>query len=267
MRLSSNQMDMKRRLSMGKLDGKVAIVTGAASGIGRAAALLFAEEGAKVIVADWDEAKGEEVALEVKGWGGEAKFVKVDVSRAEDVEMMVNTAVEGYGRLDVLFNNAGVEGEQAPTADCTLENWDRVININLKGVFLGMKYAIPKMLESGGGVIVNNASIAGLVGFQGIPAYCASKGGVIQLTKTAALEYAKQNIRVNVICPGVIWTPMVERFVGGNAETRTALEALEPVGRFGKPEEVARLVLYLASDDSSFCTGAPFIVDGGFVAA
>lgn len=251
---------------MGKLDGKVAIVTGGSSGIGRATTLLFAQEGAKVVAADWDETKGAGVVEEIRKQGGDCTFVKVDVASPDDVQRMVNTAVETYGRLDVLFNNAGVEGEQAPTADCSLENWDRVININLKGVFLGMKYAIPKMLESGGGVIVNNASVAGIVGFQGIPAYCASKGGVIQLTKTAALEYARQNIRVNVICPGVIWTPMVERFVGGNPEMRTALAALEPVGRFGTPEEVARLVLYLASDDSSFCTGAPFIVDGGFVA-
>jgi len=252
---------------MGKLEGKVAIVTGAASGIGRASALLFAEEGARVVVADWDAAKGEEVAREVKGKGGEAKFVKVDVSRAEDVQVMVTTAVESYGRLDVLFNNAGVEGEQAPTADCTLENFDRVIAINLRGVFLGMKHGIAAMLKTGGGSIINNASVAGLVGFMGIPAYCASKGGVIQLTKTAALEYAKEHVRVNAICPGVIWTPMVERFTSAGEEVRRALEAMEPVGRFGTAEEVARLALFLASEDSSFCTGAPFVVDGGFVAA
>ena len=251
---------------MGKLEGKVAIVTGAASGIGRATALLFAEEGARVVVADWDEAKGEQVAREVEGKGGEAKFVKVDVSRAEDVQVMVTTAVESYGRLDVLFNNAGVEGEQAPTADCTLENFDRVIAINLRGVFLGMKYGIAAMLKTGGGSIINNASVAGLVGFTGIPAYSASKGGVIQLTKTAALEYAKEHVRVNVICPGVIWTPMVERFTSAGEEVRRALEAMEPVGRFGTAEEVARLALFLASEDSSFCTGAPFVVDGGFVA-
>jgi len=252
---------------MGKLEGKVAIVTGAASGIGRASALLFAEEGARVVVADWDAAKGEEVAREVKGKGGEAKFVKVDVSRAEDVQVMVNAAVGSYGRLDVLFNNAGVEGEQAPTADCTLENFDRVIAINLRGVFLGMKYGIAAMLKTGGGSIINNASVAGLVGFTGIPAYSASKGGVIQLTKTAALEYAKEHVRVNAICPGVIWTPMVERFTSAGEEVRRALEAMEPVGRFGTAEEVARLALFLASEDSSFCTGAPFVVDGGFVAA
>ena len=228
---------------MGKLDGRVAVITGAASGIGRATALLFAEEGAKVITADWDEAKGTKAVDEIRQRGGDAAFAEVDVSSPEDVQRMIRSAVETYGRLDVLFNNAGVEGEQAPTADCTLDNWERMININLKGVFLGMKYAIPEMLKNGGGVIINNASVAGLVGFVGIPAYCASKGGVIQLSKATALEYARQNIRVNVICPGVIWTPMVERFVAGNEELGKTLTALEPIGRFGMPEEVARLAL------------------------
>ncbi len=252
---------------MGKLDGRVAIVTGAASGIGRATALLFAEEAAKVVVADWDEEKGRRVADEIARAGGASTFVQVDVSRPEDVQAMVRTAAETYGRLDVLFNNAGIDGEQAPTADCTLENWDRVIGVNLKGVFLGMKYGIPAMLKSGGGAIINNASVAGLVGFPNVPAYCASKGGIIQLTKTAALEYARQGVRVNVICPGVIWTPMVERVVAPSEEIRQTLEALEPIGRFGQPEEVARLALFLASADSSFCTGAPFVADGGFLAA
>jgi len=252
---------------MGKLDGKVAIVTGAASGIGRATAELFAAEGAKVVAADWTEAQGKEVVEAIKSNGRDAVFASVDVSRPEDVQAMVRTAVDRYGGLDVIFNNAGVEGEQAITADCSLENWDRVININLKGVFLGMKYAIPEMLKRGGGSIINNASVAGLVGFRGIPAYCASKGGVIQLSKTAALEYATQGIRVNAICPGVIWTPMVERFVGDSAEARKTFEALEPVGHFGSPEDIAAMALFLASDQSRFCTGAPFVVDGGFVAA
>lgn len=246
---------------MGKLDGKVAIVTGAASGIGAATARLFAEEGAKVVVADWHD-DGEKVAAEI---GDAAAFVKVDVSQQDQVEAMVKTAVDRFGRLDIIFNNAGVEGEQAFTADCSLENWDRVIGINLTGTFLGMKYAIPEMLKNGGGVIVNNASVAGLVGFPGIPAYAASKGGVVLMTKTVALEYAKQGIRANAICPGVISTPMVERFTASE-EARKALEASEPMGRFGQPEEVARLALFLASDDSSFCTGAPFVVDGGMTA-
>lgn len=252
---------------MDKLAGKVAIVTGAASGIGKATALLFASDGAKVVASDWTEEAGAAVVAEITAGGGDALFVRADVSKPADVQALVAQAVDRFGGLDVIFNNAGIEGEQAATADCSLENWDRVIGINLKGVFLGMKYAIPEMLKRGGGSIVNNASVAGVVGFRNIPAYCASKGGVIQLTKTAALEYATQGVRVNAICPGVIWTPMVERFTGDSAEARKAFEALEPVGRFGTAEEVARVALFLASDDSSFCTGAPFIVDGGFVAA
>ncbi|MDO8617169.1 MAG: glucose 1-dehydrogenase [Dehalococcoidia bacterium] len=252
---------------MGKLDGKTAIVTGGGSGIGRATASLFAQEGARIVVADWNEESAQAAAREIETAGGKAVAVKADVSRPEDVQRMIQAALDTYGRLDVLFNNAGIEGEQAPTAECTVENFDRVISINLRGVFLGMKYGIEAMLRAGGGVIVNNASVAGIVGFPNIPAYCAAKGGVIQLTKTAALEYAKEGIRVNVICPGVIQTPMVERFLHGDTQAQAALEAVEPVGHFGKPEEVAQLALFLASDDSSFCTGAPFIVDGGMVAA
>jgi NAD(P)-dependent dehydrogenase (short-subunit alcohol dehydrogenase family) len=179
---------------------------------------------------------------------------------------MVHLALSQYGRLDVLFNNAGIEGDQAPTADATLDNWERVIGINLKGVFLGVKHGIKAMLEHGGGSIINNASVAGLVGFAGIPAYCASKGGVVQLTRTAALEYATQGVRVNCLCPGVIDTPMVERFTHGQREAEQQMQAMEPVGRFGTAREVAELALFLASDRSSFITGAVIPVDGGFVA-
>lgn len=186
--------------------------------------------------------------------------------RKSDVEAMVHFALSEYGRLDVLFNNAGIEGEQAPTADATIDNWERVIAINLKGVFLGMKHGIQAMLRTGGGSIINNASVAGLVGFPGIPAYCASKGGVIQLTRTAALEYASQGVRVNCLCPGVIDTPMVEHFTHDNPEALAGLKQMEPVGRLGRPQEVAELALFLASDRSSFITGAVVPVDGGFVA-
>jgi NAD(P)-dependent dehydrogenase (short-subunit alcohol dehydrogenase family) len=253
---------------MGRLTSKVAIITGAASGIGEATAKLFAQEGASLLLADWQEERGEKMAKAIRETAPKATFLKTDVSKTEDVEALVRAAVREYGRLDVIFNNAGIEGEMnKPTADCTLENWHRVIGINLTGVFFGMKYAIPEMLKTGGGSIINTASVAGLVGFAGIPAYCAAKGGVVQLSKCAAIEYAKQNIRVNVICPGVIWTPMVERATGGTEEGREAFTAFEPVGRLGTAEEVANVALFLASDESSFCTGAPFIVDGGFVAA
>ncbi len=253
---------------MGRLTDKVAIITGAASGIGEATAMLFAKEGASLLLADWQKEQGEQAAAAARKNGGKATFVKTDVSKPEDVQAMIRAAMQEYGRLDVIFNNAGIEGEMnKPTADCTLENWHRVIGINLTGVFFGMKYAIPEMLKTGGGSIINTASVAGLVGFAGIPAYCAAKGGVVQLSKCAAIEYAKQNIRVNVICPGVIWTPMVERATGDSEEGRAAFTAIEPVGRLGTAEEVANVALFLASDESSFCTGAPFIVDGGFVAA
>lgn len=247
---------------MSRLEGKVAIITGAGSGIGRATALRFAAEGARVVVADVTGAEDETASA----IGEAAIAVHADVSVAKDVEALVEAARARFGRLDVIFNNAGIEGAQAATAECSEENFDRVIAVNLKGVFLGMKYAIPLMLQSGGGSIINNASVAGLVGFRGIPAYAASKGGVIQLTKTTALEYATQRIRVNAICPGVIWTPMVERFTAGSAEAEAAFRATEPVERFGTPEEVAALVLFLASDESAFVTGTALPVDGGFVA-
>jgi NAD(P)-dependent dehydrogenase (short-subunit alcohol dehydrogenase family) len=247
---------------MGRLDNKVAIVTGGGSGIGRAAAILFAREGASVVVADITGAE-EETARSI---GNSAVAARADVSKSADVKAMIETARTRFRRLDILFNNAGIEGPQAATADCPEDDFDRVIAVNLRGVFLGMKYGIPAMLESGGGSIVNTASVAGLVGFAGLPAYSASKGGVIQLTRTAALEYATRNIRVNAICPGVIWTPMVERFAGGTSAGRDAMIAMEPVGRLGTPEEVAAMALYLASDESAFVTGTALPIDGGYVA-
>ncbi len=245
-----------------RLSGKVAIITGAGSGIGAATARRFVLEGARVVVVDITGVE-EKIAGEL---GEHAVAVHADVANSSDVRSMIDAAVSRFDRLDILVNNAGIEGEQAPTADCTEENFDRVVAVNLRGVFLGMKYGIPAIIASGGGSIINTASVAGLVGFAGIPAYCASKGGVIQLSKTAALEYAGQKIRVNAVCPGVIWTPMVDRLTGGTEEGRAAIVALEPVGRMGSAEEIADLILYLASDESAFVTGAAIPIDGGFVA-
>jgi NAD(P)-dependent dehydrogenase (short-subunit alcohol dehydrogenase family) len=250
----------------GVLEGKVALVTGAGSGIGRATALAFAREGARVVVADVVADGGKETLRLIEEAGGEGVFIEGDVSVATDVRTIVRTALEEYGRLDTAFNNAGIEGALAPTAECTEENWDRVLGVNLKGVWLCMKHEVPIMLEQGGGSIVNTASVAGLVGFQGLPAYCASKGGVVQLTKTAALEYATSGIRVNAVCPGVIKTPMVERIVAGDAEAEAQFTGLEPVGRMGAPEEIAEAVVWLSSDAASFVTGHAMAVDGGFVA-
>lgn len=250
----------------GSLEGKVALVTGAGSGIGRAAALAFAREGAKVVVADLVADGGKETVRLIEQAGGTALFVEGDVSAAASAEAIVRTAIEQYGRLDCAYNNAGIEGTQAPTAECAEDNWDRVLSINLKGVWLCMKHELAHMAAHGGGAIVNTASVAGLVGFPGIPAYCASKGGVVMLTKTAALEYATQGIRVNAVCPGVIRTPMIDRFLGGSAEAEAEFVSLEPVGRMGTPEEVAEAVVWLCSDAASFVTGHALPVDGGLVA-
>jgi NAD(P)-dependent dehydrogenase (short-subunit alcohol dehydrogenase family) len=243
---------------------KVAIVTGGSFGIGRAAAIAFAERGAKVVIADWVE--DNETLNAIKGAGGDAIFIKCDVSGDESVRTMVDKTIAQYGRLDYAFNNAGVEGISAPTHECTNENWDKTIGINLKGVWLCMKYEIPYMIKQGKGAIVNNASIAGLVGFVNIPAYVASKHGILGLTKNAALEYAKSGIRVNAVCPGVIKTPMIDRFTGKDKVVEKQFESMEPIGRMGQPEEVAQAVIWLCSDAASFVTAHPMAVDGGWVA-
>ncbi len=249
------------------LKDKVALVTGGSSGIGRASALAFAREGARVVVADIAVAGGEETVRMIRAAGGESIFVRTDVSRATEVEAMVNRAVETYGRLDCAHNNAGVEeSPQNTTADCTEEDWDRIVTINLKGVWLCLKYEIPQMLRQGSGAIVNTASIFGMVSMAKRPAYTASKHGVVGLTKTAALDCAGAGIRVNAVCPGIIHTPMVERVWVGSPEAEAQTKAMEPVGRLGTPEEVAEAVVWLCSDAASFITGHPLAVDGGWLA-
>jgi NAD(P)-dependent dehydrogenase (short-subunit alcohol dehydrogenase family) len=249
---------------MDTLAGKIAIVTGASAGIGRAAALALGAAGARVAVADIDVARGEQVAKEIADKGGSAIFVRTDVSDDASVAEMVAATVQRWGGLDVAVNNAGIEGTPAVTADCTPENWHRTLAVNLTGVWSCMRHEIPRLLERGGGSIVNMASVAGLVGFASIPAYVASKHGVVGLTKTAALEYAQSGIRINAICPGVIDTEMVARFTGGQAEAEAAMVATEPVGRMGRSEEIADAVVWLCSDRSSFVTGQAIAVDGGF---
>ncbi len=246
------------------LKGKVAIVTGGSFGIGKATAIGFARKGAKVVVADWIEDL--EAVAEIEAMGGEALFVKCDVSKSEDVKAMVAKTISRFGRIDFAFNNAGIEGISGTTTESTEENFDRTIGINLKGVWLCMKYEIPEMLKHGKGAVVNCASVAGLVGFPTLPAYVASKHGVIGLTKTAALEFVKSGIRVNAVCPGVIKTNMIDRLTGKKKEAEEQFATMEPIGRFGEPEEVAKAVIWLCSDEASFVTGHSLTVDGGWVA-
>jgi len=245
---------------------QVALITGAGSGIGRAAALAFADEGARVIVSDVQIENGEQTVQEIRARKGEAIFVKADVWKKDDVANLIKQTIERYGRLDFAFNNAGIEGAMATTADCTEENWDRTLAINLKGIWLCMKYELPRMLDRGGGAIVNCSSVAGLVGFPQLPAYVASKHGIVGLTRTAALEYAKQGIRINAVCPGVIHTAMIDRISQQHPETQAQFIAGEPVGRMGTPEEIAASVIWLCSDRASFVTGQALAVDGGWVA-
>ncbi len=248
---------------MGKLANKIAIITGAGSGIGRASAVLFVREGAQVVVADVNRAGADETVAIISQSGGHATAVTVDVSRAESVQAMIAHTVTKFGRLDVLFNNAGIGGPFAAFADYTEENFDRVIAVNLKGVFLGMKYGIAAMLKSGGGTVINTASVAGMIGARGYAGYSASKGGVIQLTKVAALEYAKHNVRVNCIAPGGVDTPILEMVPPAH---RAAISRSNPMERLARPEELANMALFLACDDSSFATGGVFVVDGGSTA-
>ncbi len=246
--------------------GKVALVTGAGSGIGRATALAFAEQGARVVVADVNEEGGVQTCRHIEKAGGKAVFVRCDVGKESDVKEMMRISVEAFGRVDCAFNNAGIEGTSASTTETAGEDWTRVLDVNLKGVWHCMKYEIPQMMKQGGGAIVNCSSIAGLVGFQGSPAYVASKHGVIGITKTAALEYVKSNIRVNAVCPGVIHTPMIDRYLRGNQQAEDQLTASAPMGRMGKPEEVASAVLWLSSAGASYVTGQALAVDGGWIA-
>ncbi len=247
----------------GLLADKVALVTGGSSGIGRATALAFAREGAKVVVADIAVEDGEETVRLIKERGGEAIFVPTDVSKASDVEALISRAVEAYSRLDCAFNNAGIAGSVgAPTADYPEEEWHSVLSVNLTGVWLCTRYEIRQMLKQGGGVIVNNASVAGLKGFPLRSPYAASKHGVIGITQTAALEYAQAGIRINAVCPGWIRTPMTEEALS-DPQMREQIIAAEPIGRVGTPEEVAEAVVWLCSDRASFVTGHAMIVDGG----
>ena len=248
---------------MKQLENKVALITGAGSGIGKATALLFAEQRAKVVVSDIDEGNGSSAVEELKKNGGDAFFIKADSSKPEDNEALVKQTIQKYGRLDIAVNNAGIGGPLSATGEYPIDGWQKVININLSGVFYGLRYQIPLMLEKGGSII-NVASILGQAGTKFSPAYVAAKHGVVGLTKAAALEYADKNIRINSIGPGYIKTPLVMKSLDDAA--RNALVGLHPIGRLGESEEIAELILWLASSKSSFITGAYYPIDGGYLA-
>lgn len=245
-----------------KLKDKVAIITGGGGGIGRATAILFAKEGAQVVVSDINQESAQETVNLIKSEGGEAVSVVADMANHVDVEKLVSFTTETYGGLDIIFNNAGVGNQEVKLADLPVEEWDRVVDINLKGVFLGMKYAIPKMIERGGGAIINTSSLLGFKGKKYVSAYNASKGGVITLSKNAAVEYGTKNIRVNAVAPGVIDTDIIQNWKDDERKWPLISRACA-LGRIGQPEEVAKAVLFLASDDASYVTGTSLLVDGG----
>lgn len=254
----------------GALKDKVALVTGAGSGIGRATSVALAAEGARIVVADVAADGGERTAAMVRDSGGDCVFVRTDVTSAAQVEAMVARAVDEYGRLDCAFNNAGVQleiqrGSITMSADCTEEVFDRTLSVNLKGVWLCMKYEVPRMLEAGGGSIVNTSSAAGLVGIEGQAVYVASKHGVVGLTKSAALEYAGSGVRINAVCPGSTRTPMIDDITGKDPDMESRIASSQPLRRMGTPEEIAAAVVWLCSDASSFVTGHAMSVDGGMV--
>ena len=251
--------------SDGSFTGKVAIVTGAAGGIGRASAIAFAARGAHVVVADIDVEHGNETVAMVASAQGSAQFVRTDVAQSDDVRTLVDTTVRDHGRLDFAHNNAGVAGANLPVAELPEAEWDRVMGVMLRGVYLCMKYEIPPMLAAGAGAIVNTASGAGLVGYANQSAYVASKHGVIGLTKSGALEYGARGIRINAVCPGTVWSPMVHHAVESYPGLQSDLEKMHPIGRLGHAEEIAAAVMWLCSDDSSFVLGHALSVDGGYV--
>lgn len=251
-----------------RLKGKVAIITGGSSGIGQATALLFAKEGAKVVIAARRPEAGNRTVNMIKKKGGKAIFIKTDVAKESDVKNLIKETVKRFKKIDILFNNAGIELSK-PVTETSAEELAKVLDVNLKGVFYGCKHAIPYMIKNKGGSIINTASTAGVVGSPNLAAYCASKGGVILLTKEIALDYAKKGIRVNAVCPGAIMTPMLKRFIDSSPnpkETKKQMAAMHPVARLGKPEEIANAVLFLASNESSFITGHALLVDGGLTA-